>query len=116
MPQSNVVFGCVGSPTCDDADLFKPRRFSDPVSPLNDKVYDKARLLAQVVEMIDGLGIEIMNVDADRVRNSRVQVAPSRQCDALEGVEFKRQNGFSHWVANRFGVEIVWCFPVQEVA
>ncbi|MHB1053494.1 MAG: hypothetical protein ACYCZT_10555 [Thiobacillus sp.] len=116
MPQSNTVFGCVGSPTCDDADLFKPRRFSDPVSPLNDKVYDKARLLAQVVEMIDGLGIEIMNVDADRVRNSRVQVAPSRQCDALEGVEFKRQNGYSHWVANRFGVEIVWCIPVQEVA
>lgn len=88
--------------------VFHPRRFSDPVSDLNADMHDRARLLAQTVEMIDRLGIVIYSVEADRSRNSRVHVAYSRECDALGAIEYKRANGWSHWIANRFGVEIVW--------
>lgn len=100
----------------DDPLVFRPRRFSDPVSDLNAIVFDRARQLGMVVEMIDRLGIEIMRVEAERTRNIRVQVAYGPECDVLEGVEVKRADGWSHWCANRYGVEIVWCIPVQEVA
>lgn len=93
--------------------VFHRRRFSDPVSDLNADLHDKTRLLAQTVEMVDRLGLEIIAVDACRVRNSIIQVAPSPACEALEGVEVARSNGFSHWCANRFGVEIRWCVPMR---
>ena len=94
--------------------VFKPRRFSDPVSDLNATVHDKARLLASAIEMVDRMGIEIIAVEADRTRNSVIQVAYSRECDPLRGVEVTRSGaGFSHWCANRNGVEIRWCIPVE---
>ena len=107
------VFGRKAVPTCDDPAVFKPRRFTDPVSDLNAHVYDRSRLLAQVVEMVDGLGLQILAVEADRTRNSRVMVMYARECDALEGVEVVRQGGFSHWCATRFGVEIRWCISME---
>lgn len=94
--------------------VFHPRRFSDPVSPLNDSLIDQTRMLAAAVKLIDERGLRILSVDADRSRNKRVLVEYSRkECDALEGVEVARQGGFSHWSANRFGVEIRWCIPVE---
>ena len=89
--------------------VFHPRRFSDPVSDLNAHVYDSARLLAQAVEMVDKLGLKIVSVEAGHIRNSRILVAHSRECDALDGVEITRTPGYSHWCATRFGVEIRWC-------
>lgn len=98
----------------DEPRVFKPRRFSDPVSDLNCDVHDKARLLASAIEMVDRMEIEIIAVEADRSRNSVIQVAYSRACDQLNGVEVTRSgNGFSHWCANRNGVEIRWCIPVE---
>ncbi len=93
--------------------VFHPRRFSDPVSDLNAEVHDRARLLAQAVEMVDRLGLRILAVEADRTRNSRVMVMYAPECDALEGVEVARQGGFNHWCATRFGVEIRWCIPME---
>ena len=94
---------------------FTPRRFSDPVSDLNATLYDKARLLAATVETIDRLGLQIVSVEADRTRNSRVIVMhhPER-CAPLGGVEVARDAGYSHWCVNRFGVEIRWCILIQE--
>jgi hypothetical protein len=92
---------------------FHPRRFTDPVSQLNDEIHDTTRRLANAVEMIDGLGIRIIAVEADRARNRRIQVAYSRECNALEAVEVTRDAIWSHWCANRFGVEIRWCIPVE---
>lgn len=103
---------------CKDADASTTthtrRRFSDPVSDLNATVHDKARLLAETVEMIDRLGLQIMSVEADNARNSRVLVIhePER-CAALGGVEVGRTAGYSHWCANRFGTEIRWVVPVE---
>jgi hypothetical protein len=94
--------------------VFRPRRFSDPVSDLNAAVHDKARLLAQTVEMIDKLGLRIVSVEADHVRNSRVIVSHAPECALLGGVEVARADGYSHWCANRFGVEIRWCILIQE--
>ena len=94
-------------------DVFTHRRLGDSVSPLNDELHDTTRLLAEAVRMIDQLGLKIISVDADRSRNKRVLVSYSRECDALEGVEYKRQGGYSHWCANRFGVEIQWCIPAE---
>lgn len=100
----------------DPATFMTRRRFSDPVSPLNDEIHDQARLLAAAVEAVDHLGIEIMAVEADRTRNKRIQVAYSPACDALGGVETARGPEWSHWTANRFGVEIVWCIHVGVAA
>lgn len=111
------VFGRMAAPTCDDPAVFRNRRrFSDPVSPLNCDLHDAARMLAAAVEMVDGLGLEILSVDADRQRNRRILVNYSPLCAALEGVEYKRGPEWSHWTASRFGVEIRWCVPVAEVA
>jgi hypothetical protein len=97
----------------DEPAVFRPRRFSDPVSELNAHVYDKSRLLAQVVEMVDKLGLQILAVEADRTRNSRIMVMNAPECETLEGVEVARQGGFSHWAATRFGVEIRWCIQME---
>ena len=97
----------------DEPGVFKPRRFSDPVSDLNAHVHDKARLLAAAVEMVDRMGIEIITVEADRNRNSMIHVAYSHACDQLGGVEVLRTRGYSHWCASRHGVEIRWCIPVE---
>lgn len=96
--------------------VFRTRRFSDPVSPLNETIHDTARALAQAVEMVDGLGLQIISVEAERSRNKRIHVAYSASCDALDGVETSRNAEWSHWTANRFGVEIRWCIPTQEAA
>ena len=97
--------------------VFRRRRFTDPVSQLNGDVHDTARRLIQVIEMVDELGIEIIAVEADRTRNRRIQVMHSREFDALEdAVEVTRDANWSHWCANRFGVEIRWCIPAKEVA
>lgn len=93
--------------------VFRPRRFSDPVSQLNQDVHDTTRRLTQAIEMVDGLGIRIIAVEADRIRNRRIQVAHSRECNALDAVEISRDAVWSHWCANRFGVEIRWCVPVE---
>lgn len=98
--------------TDDAPDVFR-RRFTDPVSALNDTVFDGARMLVKAVEMVDRLGLEIIAIDADRSRNKRVQVRYSRACDELEGAETSRQNGVIHWTANRYGVEIVWCKQME---
>jgi hypothetical protein len=92
------------------------RRFSDPVSDLNAQVWDKSRLLARAVEMVDGLGIQILSAEADNSRNSRILVVYSRECAALEGIEIKRSAEYSHWMANRFGVEIHWVIGTREAA
>lgn len=96
--------------------VFRPRRFSDPVSPLNETIHDTARALAQAVAMVDGLGLQIINVEAERNRNKRIHIVYSRECAALDAVETSRNAEWSHWTANRFGVEIRWCIPAQEVA
>ena len=95
----------------DPAVFLKRRRFSDPVSQLNDEIHDQARLLAAAVEAVDRLGIEIIAVEADRTRNKRIQVSYSAECDTLGAVETARTPQCSHWTASRFGVEIVWCIP-----
>jgi hypothetical protein len=110
---NDTVFGRMAFPTRDDPAVFKPRRFSDPVSPLNDGIHDETRLLLAAVELVDGLGLKIIAVDADRGRNKRILVSYSRECDALEGVEVARQAGASHWAANRFGTEIRWVIPME---
>lgn len=92
---------------------FHPRRFSDPVSSLNGDVHETTRRLVQTIEMLDRLHIEIVNVEADRQRNRRINVAYSRECAVLEAVEVARDAQQSHWCANRFGVEIRWCIPVE---
>lgn len=92
----------LGSPA-----VFHPRRAQ--VSTLNDTMHDKARMLASAIEMVDRMEIEIIAVEADRARNNIIQVAYSDACDALHGVEVGRTSGFSHWCANRNGVEIRWC-------
>jgi hypothetical protein len=95
--------------------VFTRRRFSDPVSDLNATVHDKARLLAATVEMIDQLGLQIVSLEADHTRNSRVIVLHhAERCAPLGGVEVARDAGYSHWCANRFGVEIRWCILIQE--
>lgn len=88
------------------------RRFSDPVSPLNDGLHDQTRLLAEAVKMVDGLGLRIIAVEADRARNKRIQVSYSYECDALDAVEVARDGLWSHWAVNHRGVEIRWCVPV----
>lgn len=93
--------------------VFKNRRFSDPVSPLNDDIHDETRRLITAIERVDGLGIQILTVEAERSRNKRILVAYSRECDALDGVEVARQQGHSHWCASRFGVEIRWAIPME---
>lgn len=93
--------------------VFNRRRFSDPVSPLNDSIHDDTRLLAAAVELVDSLGLKIISVETNRWRNKRIHVAYSRACAELEGVETQRSEGFSHWTANRFGVEIVWLIPME---
>lgn len=97
---------------------FHRRRFSDAVSPLNDGIHDKARLLAQAVEMVDRLGLHILMVEADASasRNNRILVAPSAACNELGGVECGRSPGASHWCATRFGVEIWWVIRSEEAA
>lgn len=97
----------------DHPHVFKPHRFSDPVSPLNDGIHDETRMLLNAVELVDKLGLKIISVDADRSRNKRILVSYSRECDALEGVEVARQNGASHWAATRYGVEIRWVIPME---
>lgn len=93
--------------------VFRPRRFTDPVSQANDDIHETTRRLVQAVEMVDALGIRIMAVEADRARNRRIQVSYSRECEALEAVEVARDATWSHWCANRFGVEIRWFIPVE---
>jgi hypothetical protein len=92
---------------------FRPRRFSDPVSDLNADIHDQARMLSAAVEMVDKLGIRIIAVEADRARNRRIQVAYGPECHALDAIEVARDAAWSHWCANRFGVEIRWCIPVE---
>lgn len=96
--------------------VFRQRRFSDPVSPLNESIHDAARALAQAVEMVDGLGLQIISIEAERSRNKRIHVTYSADCDALDGVETRCNADWSHWTANRFGVEIIWCIPTREAA
>lgn len=96
--------------------VFRSRRFSDPVSPLNESIHDAARTLARAIEMVDGLGLQIISVEAERSRNRRIHVTYSAACDALDGVETRRNAEWSHWTANRFGVEIRWCIPSREAA
>lgn len=111
------VFGRMATPTCDDPAVFRNRRrFTDPCSELNSDLHDAARMLAAAVELVDGLGLEILTVEADRQRNRRILVKHSPLCAALEGVEYKRGAEWSHWTASHFGVEIRWCVPVAEVA
>lgn len=93
--------------------VFHPRRFSGPVSPLNDGIHDETRMLPSAVALVDKLGLKIISVDADRGRNKRILVSYSRECDALDGVEVARQNGASHWAATRYGVEIRWVIPME---
>lgn len=93
--------------------VFRMRRFTDPVSPLNDDLHDTARSLIHAIELLDHLGIEIMSVEADRTRNRRIQVVPGREVSRLDGVEITRTAQWSHWCANRHGVEIRWCVPVE---
>lgn len=93
--------------------VFHPRRFSDPVSPLNDGIHDETRMLLSAIALVDRHGLKIISVDADRARNKRILVSHSRECDALEGIEVARQNGASHWAANRYGVEIRWVIPME---
>ena len=100
----------------DTPTVFRQRRFSDPVSPLNESIHDAARALAQAIEMVDGLGLQIISVEAERNRNKRIHVTYSAACDALGGVETSRNAEWSHWTANRFGVEIRWCIAAREVA
>lgn len=113
---SESFFGRKATPVTEDAAVFKPRRFSDPVTELNDPIYDTARQLAAAVEMVDRMGIKILTVEADRLRNQRITVVYSHECDQLGGVETARRNGWSHWTANRHGVEITWCFNLEGVA
>lgn len=94
--------------------VFHPRRFSDAVSPLNDGIHDVTRTLLAAIALVDQLGLKIIAVDADRGRNKRILVSYCPACDALEGVEVARQNGASHWIANRYGTEIRWV--IQGVA
>lgn len=95
---------------------FQPRQRPGQVSSLNADVHDKASLLAAAVEMVDGLGLQIISVEADASRNNRIQVVHSAACAALEGVEIHRQPGYSVWTANRFGVEIRWVAQHVEAA
>lgn len=113
---NEAVFGRKATPVTADPAVFRSRRFSDPVSDLNAEAWDNTRLLATAVEMVDGLGLHILSVEADRLRNRRILVEYTPECAALEGVEIHRTAEWSHWAANRFGVEIRWCLPAQEVA
>lgn len=110
------VFGRKADPVTADPAVFRSRRFSDPVSDLNAETWDNTRLLTAAVEMVDGLGLRILSVEADRRRNRRIHVEYAPECAALEGVEVSRNAEWSHWTANRYGVEINWCLPAREVA
>lgn len=95
---------------------FHPRRFTDPVSPLNDEIYDATHTLTLAVEMLDRLGLHILSVEAERSRNKRIHVSYGAECAALGGAETSRDVEWSHWTANTCGVEIRWCIPTQEAA
>lgn len=96
-----------------DPAVFRPRRFSDEVSPLNDSIHDETRMLLSAIALIDKLGLKIIAVDADRSRNKRVLVEYCRACEALEGVEIMRTPATSHWAATRYGVEIRWVIQME---
>lgn len=103
----------VNKEALNDDPIFRPRRFSDPVSPLNEDIHDETRLLLSAIALVDKLGLKIISIDADRSRNKRILVGYSHECDALDGVEVARHNGASHWAATRHGVEIRWVIPME---
>lgn len=96
--------------------VFRRRRFSDPVSSLNETIHDTTRALTQAITMVDGLGLRIISVEAERNRNKRIHVVYGPECAALDAVETSRNAEWSHWTANRFGVEIRWCIAAKKVA
>ncbi|MFH2082050.1 MAG: hypothetical protein ABIK08_11265 [Pseudomonadota bacterium] len=87
---------------------LRPHRFGDPVNPENGDIHDAARSLVAAVQTLDRLGIRIVSIEADRLRNQRVVVDYSRECDALGGVETVSGPYWSQWTANRYGIEIRW--------
>lgn len=95
--------------------VFRPRRFSDPVSPLNEAVYDRARMVQSAIAMLDHLAVEIIMVSVDGLRNPIILVKPTRACQTLDAALVRRDADGEKWVANRFGCEIHWYVP-KEVA
>lgn len=90
------------------ATLCRAHRFGDPLNPANCDIHDAARGLVAAVETLDRLGISIVSIEADRLRNQRVVVEYSKACDALGGVETVSGPYWSQWTANRYGIEIRW--------
>lgn len=90
------------------AAVCRPHRFGDPLNPANEDIHDAARLLVAAVATLDRLGIRIVSIEADRLRNQRVVVDYSPACDDLGGVETVSGPYWSHWTANRYGIEIRW--------
>ena len=92
-------------------DHLPARRFSDSLSPLNEGIHDKARLVTQAIAMLDHLGIEIIEAKCgnDNVaRNPSIRIMPCRACAQLGGAVTRREAGTEKWVASRFGCEITW--------
>lgn len=93
------------------AAMCKPHRFGDPINPANCDIHDAARGLLVAVATLDRLGIVVLSVETDRLRNQRVLVEYCKACDTLGGVECQRFRGLSTWTANRYGIEIRWMRP-----
>lgn len=88
--------------------LCRPHRFGDPMNPGNNDIHDAARGLVAAVAVLDRLGIAVVSVEADRLRNQRVVVEYSKACDALDGVEIVSGPYWSQMTAHRYGIEIRW--------
>lgn len=99
-----------------NAPALRAHRVYDPINPANCDIHDAARLLVAAVETLDRLGIRIVAVEADRLRNQRVVVEYSPACDKLGGVETASGPYWSHWTANRYGIEIRWVLLKGGVA
>jgi hypothetical protein len=91
-----------------NAVALRARRLDDPMNPENCDIHDAARGLVVAVQTLDRLGIRIVAVEADRLRNQRVVVDYSPACDQLGGMETVCGPYWSQWTAKRYGIEIRW--------
>lgn len=112
------VFSRIGqSPTGDPA-VFKTRRLSDSVGPLNEQVHDQARLMTQAIAMLDAQGIEVISASVAKPtvseRNPSILVIPTRACAHLQAACVQRNSVQEKWVAQRFGCEITWYLPTEK--
>ena len=79
------------------------------------KTLDRA---AQCANWLVAQGFEVLGVSVGR-RNPRVEIAPTRLCEQLDGIVHMTERHFNlptrrYWVAIRFGCEVRWADEVRS--